>query len=497
MLPLKKTTFVSSLMLAGVFCALGAAAQYPTTSYTLSDDGLTLESWNGPETEIDMNSDEALAAVTAIGNNAFRDKQVTKVIVGDKVESLGFWSFFDCTQLSELTLPASLTAIKNAAFSGCKSLTDIALPESLETIGNSAFYDCRALASITIPAKVTVIPDGCFNACTALARITLPEGITSLGEESFKGCTSLTSLDLPEELAVINAYAFEACSGLAEVKFGSNLEEIGTSAFSEAGLLSLDLSSLEKELSTGFNAFQNCVNLKSVVLPAKVYNIASGMLQGCTALETITIPDTWEEVPVKLCNGCSGLKSVTLGTGVATIKNTAFFECSSLEQINWNDVLETIEWNAFFGCNALKSIELPESLISIDDFAFNGCEELASVKLGSKVTTIGQETFSELPKLTDFTIDALTPPALGANCFYHANQENAKLYCPAESVAIYGEAEQWKEFGAILAAGSGIGTIEASETEEAEIYTLDGVKVRDGEQTSGIYVRNGRKLLVK
>ena len=60
---MKKTTFVSSLMLAGVFCALGAAAQYPTTSYTLSDDGLTLESWNGSETEVDMNSDEALAAV--------------------------------------------------------------------------------------------------------------------------------------------------------------------------------------------------------------------------------------------------------------------------------------------------------------------------------------------------------------------------------------------------------------------------------------------------
>lgn len=219
------------------------------------------------------------------------------------------------------------------------------------------------------------------------------------------------------------------------------------------------------------------------------------MLQGCSALEAITIPDTWEEVPVKLCNGCSGLKSLTLGTGVARIKNTAFFECTSLEQINWNDTLEVIDWNVFFGCTSLKSVALPESLLVMDDFVFNGCTALESVKLGSKVASIGQETFSELPALSDFTIGAVTPPLLGANCFYHANQENAKLYCPAESVSAYKAAEQWKEFGTIMATGSGVEAVEAVDAEGVEIYGLDGIRISEKDVKAGIYICNGKKVL--
>ena len=74
----------------------------------------------------------------------------------------------------------------------------IILEKGNTSIGNWAFYDCRDLTSISIPDSVTSIGDRAFMQCFSLSSISIPNSITSIGKDAFRGCYSLTSIQLPK-----------------------------------------------------------------------------------------------------------------------------------------------------------------------------------------------------------------------------------------------------------------------------------------------------------
>ncbi|MFR6424693.1 MAG: leucine-rich repeat domain-containing protein [Oscillospiraceae bacterium] len=59
----------------------------------------------------------------------------------------------DCTSLTSVTIPDSVTSIGEYAFSGCTSLTSVTIPDSVTSIGECAFYECTSLTSVTIPGQ--------------------------------------------------------------------------------------------------------------------------------------------------------------------------------------------------------------------------------------------------------------------------------------------------------------------------------------------------------
>ena len=68
------------------------------------------------------------------------------------LEGLAISAFQNCTSLAEISLPASLTSIKEKAFQSCTSLTEISLPASLTRIGIYVFRNCSSLQYIRIEA---------------------------------------------------------------------------------------------------------------------------------------------------------------------------------------------------------------------------------------------------------------------------------------------------------------------------------------------------------
>ncbi len=488
---MKKTLLALTLTL-GTLAAWGA---YPATSYTL--DGTTLEKWNGTETEIDMNSDPALAAVTDIANNAFKNNGTLKtIVIGDAVKNIGLWSFMDCHALENVTLPVGLEAIKNAAFSSCTALKAIDIPASVTTLGNSAFYNCQSLSTVGLNANVDAVNDMCFSGCIALKSLTLAPSVKTIGNEAFQGA-GITSIDL-SNVTVINTSAFEDCSSLATVTFSPALEEISSSAFAYSAIRGIDLSGCTGEVTVGFNAFQDCSQLATALLPAQA-SISSGMFTNCTALQELTIPDTWSEIPVKLANGCTSLRKLTLGSGVTAIKNTAFMGDTALKEVVWNDVLETIDWNVFYECG-FEELNLPESLVSVDDYSFSALPELKKVKFGAALTSLGASCFAQCPKLQSVECAATVPPTLGSDAWTGSNTANATLYVPSESVAAYEAADQWKDFGVCTSIVTGIDEIEATGG-TATIYDLQGHRVQGDNLPVGLYIikqgNQTRKVLVK
>ena len=98
--------------------------------------------------------------------------EIKKVVIGDGVTNIGKFAFDICNNLTSVTIPNSVTSIGNFAFNACKSLTSVEIPNSVTSIGNHAFRNCSGLASIEIPNSVTSIGNFAFYDCSALTSIT-------------------------------------------------------------------------------------------------------------------------------------------------------------------------------------------------------------------------------------------------------------------------------------------------------------------------------------
>ena len=125
--------------------------------------------------------------------------------------------FSDCSSLTSVTIPNSVTSIGIYAFSGCRSLTSVTIPNSVTSIGNSAFRFCSNLTSVTIPNSVTSIGGYAFQRCSSLTSVTIPNSVTTIGYSAFSDCSSLTSVTIPNSVTSIGDYAFYGCSSLTSI----------------------------------------------------------------------------------------------------------------------------------------------------------------------------------------------------------------------------------------------------------------------------------------
>ena len=110
--------------------------------------------------------------VTMIDHAAFYNSAVTSVTIPDSVTSIRDSAFLFCSQLTNISIPNSVTAIGSFAFDGCTKLESITLPSSLSTIQSYAFYNCGNLKTIRIPVSVTFIENFAFDGCPSSMTVT-------------------------------------------------------------------------------------------------------------------------------------------------------------------------------------------------------------------------------------------------------------------------------------------------------------------------------------
>ena len=87
-----------------------------------------------------------------------------------------------------------VTEIGPRCFEDCSGLTSISIPSSVTLLGEGCFWDCSGLTSITIPSSVTSLYEGCFANCSGLTSIKIPSSVTYMGNECFSGCKSLKTV---------------------------------------------------------------------------------------------------------------------------------------------------------------------------------------------------------------------------------------------------------------------------------------------------------------
>ena len=112
---------------------------------------------------------------------------------------------------------------------------------------------------------------------------------------------------------------------------------------------------------SGFTPFNNCSNIKKVVIESGISSIGSNVFQNCSGLTSITIPESVTSIGDYAFSGCIGLTSVTISESVTSIGAAAFINCIGLTSITIPESVTSIGTDAFVYCRGLASIKVPVS----------------------------------------------------------------------------------------------------------------------------------------
>ncbi|OAV66492.1 hypothetical protein Barb4_02888 [Bacteroidales bacterium Barb4] len=225
--------------------------------------------------------------LTEIGDRAFMKTTGLRSFDISRVRTIGE-SAFESAGLESYTANDVVTVKKNA-FRASK-LKSVNLKKDA-ILGEGCFADCDKLSSVTLSEEITALPDYCFAGTGVLHSIDI-SNITSLGVSVFgitpKGGSgsNLQKIEFGNDLETIPKKAFSRCASLESIIF-NGVRTIEEEAFEfNISLKKLDLTDT-KVTTIKDRAFQNCTNLKKVIIPDNVTSIKSVAFQKCYSLDTV------------------------------------------------------------------------------------------------------------------------------------------------------------------------------------------------------------------
>ena len=174
--------------------------------------------------------------ITVINNGAFLNSGLEAITLPESLEGIG-QSVFSGTRLKEITIPANVVGLGTSAFEGSDAGTMplekvIFKGSKIMGIEPYTFKNCVNLKEITLPESLTIIEYGAFFGCSSLTKVVIPDNVFEIGKTAFSFCTSLTEATIGRSVRSIGEKCFDGCKELATVICkGETPARLGVGAF--------------------------------------------------------------------------------------------------------------------------------------------------------------------------------------------------------------------------------------------------------------------------
>ena len=324
---------------------------------------------------------------------------------------------------------------------------------------------------------VTAIAEAVFKGKTNIENLVISENIENLGANAFHGCEKIEKVELPSTLKVIGDNAFDGCSRLVSITCnGATPATVGAAAFPSYSLT---------------------LNVPNDAVASYTEDASWGQFATILGIVTsITDENADDNIAdyVETTSSEEGAKPT-----VALVDGSDVHDAFAIpETVLINNIahaVTAIGANAFKNNTNLKEVTISSNITSIGESAFEGCKNLASITvdivvpldLSAPATTRGKITRSG-----------------GSSIFEGVDKKTCILYVPSGSVDAYKAAPVWGDFENILPIGTTAinGVIVSDNDKPFDVYNMQGRKVKENTTTlkglpSGIYIVNGKKLMVK
>ncbi len=319
---------------ADVWCDFRNIEELPAVGDKIEVDGLCYTILSDTEAEVTYNTDDDGAISPYTQTSISIPESITRGVTYNVI-GVGYWAFYGCENMTSIDL-GSVTYIDEQAFRDCTSLSSIELPESLTKIGDYAFSGCSALTG----------------------ELVIPDGVVTLGASAFTGCSGVTSVIIGSGVETIGDSAFQFCENLTSVTFGENVVSIGGTAFASTNLEG-DLIIPDKVTTIGDWAFSGCSHLTSLTLGTSVETIGGSAFSSCSGLIYVTSLNTTPPTCVDDPFTYVYLSFLTLYVPVGT------YDAYSTAAI-WKDFWQIIEMTSF----AIST--LPATDVTYNSATLNG-----------------------------------------------------------------------------------------------------------------------------
>ena len=382
--------------------------------------------WNGEEVYFPLRYDRVLTCKYLDGTTSICSDTtgISKILVnGTDIGRINEYNV-NSNDIVEFELKGSV--ISKNLFYNCSGLTEVTIPVGVTSIGERAFNNCESLSKITTNAIVVPsfqVSGNNFWGVSHNGVLYFPEGsdystwfYTNVGGEGYINRTAY--LGQYGWRGEVIGYDYSKPINPNRVVKCRYEDKTTNICLSINGFTDILVNGVSIKLRTVYDVNSNDV----VEFVLKEDKISELSFYGCSNLRVVTIPNGVVSIGEDAFRVCNHLRKITFPDTLISIEPYAFYDSDLLGMLKLPNSLTTIGGAAFCKC-LMETVELPDSLNYIGDWAFGFCYELRFIEIPENVTYIGEYAFYECQYIDEITIPSgvttLSPHLFDSCTFLH------------------------------------------------------------------------------